>query len=396
VPAGAARTGAVATIGAVVERRLLVLGAGPAQVGLLAAARRRGLTVLAADRDPAAAGFRYAERRAIVSVEDEPGLERLARAERVAGIVAPGSDRTPPVAARIAAKLGLPHPLRPVTAHRLAARQREREALAAAGVDIPRARVCNSLHRVRAAAEELGLPCTVTAVDRPAGTGSRVASISGLAETVAAATSDSRVAACLVEEAPAKELLVAGFVLAGIFRPLLVAAAAADGLQWPPAAPADAVRAAVSSAERAAAAVGIESGPCEVRVAARGSGVCVVSVAARLGRFHEPELCRAASGVDLNALALKAAFGEPIASGDLVPRPRVAAAVVRLLPRADAILGVEAAFAVPGVEGIRTYRGRDRGGAILATGADRDAAAAAAERAASLLRFVSADAQAVA
>ena len=32
----------------------------------------RGLYVVAVDRDPAAPGFRFADRRAIISVEDEP------------------------------------------------------------------------------------------------------------------------------------------------------------------------------------------------------------------------------------------------------------------------------------------------------------------------------------
>src|SRR5258708_6469746 len=41
--------------------RLLVLGAGPAQLGVLAAARAAELTVVAADRDPSAPGFRYAD-----------------------------------------------------------------------------------------------------------------------------------------------------------------------------------------------------------------------------------------------------------------------------------------------------------------------------------------------
>ena len=58
-------------------KRLLVLGAGPAQLGLLAAARARELHVIAVDREPSAPGFRYADRRAIVSTEDESGIERL-------------------------------------------------------------------------------------------------------------------------------------------------------------------------------------------------------------------------------------------------------------------------------------------------------------------------------
>src|SRR5213076_925224 len=95
--------------------RLLVLGAGPAQLGVLAAARQRGLTVVAADRDPSAPGFRYADRRAIVSIEDEPAIDRLAGAEAVDGVVAPGSDHAVAIAASVASHLGLPHPLAPET-----------------------------------------------------------------------------------------------------------------------------------------------------------------------------------------------------------------------------------------------------------------------------------------
>src|SRR4051812_37804792 len=96
--------------------RLLVLGAGPAQLGVLGAARQAGLTVIAADRDPSAPGFRYADRRAIVSIEDEPAVERLARAETVDGIVAPGSDHAGATAARTASRLGPPPPLTPEAA----------------------------------------------------------------------------------------------------------------------------------------------------------------------------------------------------------------------------------------------------------------------------------------
>src|SRR5690348_9694022 len=105
---GSARMAAVA--------RLLVLGAGPAQLGVLAAARAAELTVVAADRDPSAPGFRYADRRAIVSIEDEPAIERLARAEDVDGVIAPGTDHAVAIAARIAERLALPHPLTAETA----------------------------------------------------------------------------------------------------------------------------------------------------------------------------------------------------------------------------------------------------------------------------------------
>src|SRR5580765_2016128 len=125
--------------------RLLVLGAGPAQLGVLAAARRRGLTVIAADRDPSAPGFRYADRRAIVSIEDEPAIERLARAEQIDGVIAPGTDHAVVLAARIASRLALPHPVTPEIASLAVSKLKQRERLAEAGVRQPRWRVCRSL-----------------------------------------------------------------------------------------------------------------------------------------------------------------------------------------------------------------------------------------------------------
>lgn len=62
------------------QRRLLVLGAGAAQLGLLRAARDRGLFTVACDRDAHAPGFEYADKRAIVSAEDEPAIGKLAEA----------------------------------------------------------------------------------------------------------------------------------------------------------------------------------------------------------------------------------------------------------------------------------------------------------------------------
>ncbi len=93
--------------------RLLVLGAGAAQLGLLeAAAARDDVTVIAADRDPLAPGFALADERAVISSEDEQGIERLARARTVSGLISPGADWPVGIAARVAERLGLPHPIR--------------------------------------------------------------------------------------------------------------------------------------------------------------------------------------------------------------------------------------------------------------------------------------------
>mgnify|MGYP003334050703 CR=1 FL=1 len=142
------------------SQRLLVLGAGPAQLGLLEAARKAGVWTAVADRDPGAPGFAYADRRCIVSTEDEPAIERLAAAFDLDGIIAPGTDWPVAVAARVAAKLSLPHPIDPATGILATNKLRQRETLAAAGVPQPR------WETVTDGEVSLGVPCVVKAPDR--------------------------------------------------------------------------------------------------------------------------------------------------------------------------------------------------------------------------------------
>ena len=112
-----------------------MLGAGPAQLGLLEAAHRRGdLTVIAVDRDPLAPGLALADERAILSSEDEQGIDRLARARAVDGIVSPGADWPVGIAARVAERMGLPHPLDGATAAVSTSKLRQRERFAERGV----------------------------------------------------------------------------------------------------------------------------------------------------------------------------------------------------------------------------------------------------------------------
>jgi biotin carboxylase len=118
--------------------KLLVLGAGRQQLGLLRVARQRGVVVVAVDRDPAAPGFAFADRRALISFEDEPALHRLAEAERIDGVISPANDWSVGIAARVAHRLGLSHPLDPQTAALAASWLRQRERFAEAGVPTAR------------------------------------------------------------------------------------------------------------------------------------------------------------------------------------------------------------------------------------------------------------------
>jgi hypothetical protein len=127
---------AIATMAAVEakQQRLLVLGAGREQLGLLRAARRRRLVVIAVDSDAAAPGFRVADRRALIACDDEPAIHRLSEAERIDGIISPANDWSVGIAARVAHRLGIPHPLDPATASLASSRLKQHERFAAVGL----------------------------------------------------------------------------------------------------------------------------------------------------------------------------------------------------------------------------------------------------------------------
>ena len=397
-------------------KRLLVLGAGPAQLGLLEAARERGIEVIALDRDPAAPGFRLADKRALVSVEDEPAVERLALAEQVDGVIAPGIDWPVGIAARVARRLGVAHPISPETAVLATSKMRQRERFAEAGVPQPRSRVCRDLAEATAAVAELGYPCVLKAPDRQGQKGlALVRAPEELPAAVELALAAARTPVCLVEEAvPGREVTVVAFSSAGRFVPLVVTDRV---LADPPAfgvalahvwRSEHEVEGAVAAARSAAEALGVEDGPTYTQVLLSPDGPRVGELAARLGGGHDAELCHAAVGVDLNGLALAAALGEQ--PGPFEPRPQVGGAVTRFLVapegRLEDVQGLDEVRALEGIVAVRSYRepgfvfgplrrGGDRAGAVLAVGASREEALERAGRAAERIRFVTADAEAL-
>lgn len=235
--------------------RLLVLGAR--ETGLLAAARARDTFVIAVDPDASAPGFRLAQRRAILPLDDEPALERLVEAGRVDGVLGTDSPTTA-VAARIAGRFGLRHPLSPETGVLVSSPLRQRTRLAEAQVPQTRWAV------LRGDAAP-AFPCVVGPLDRK---GRRLAE----------------------EASGGAEVTVTAFSRAGAFEPLLGSGAPAE------------------VARRAAEALGLRDGLSSTRLRLGVDGPRVASLQAHVGA-REAELCRLLLGVDVHGLALDAAFG---------------------------------------------------------------------------------------
>ena len=394
-------------------KRLLVLGAGPSQLGLLETARKRGLFVIAADRNSAAVGFPLADRRALISAEDEPALERLATAEDIDGVIAPGIDWSVALAARISAKLGLPHPLSVESAQLAVAKLRQRELFVQAGLPHTRYSVATRGEEAETAARELGFPLVVKAPDRQGQRGMALARRhEELAPAVEMALAESRSGLCLIEKLePGVEVTVIGFSLDAHFHTIAVTERKRDEREafgvtlehrLPSSLNQAEVEQAASVAEQAAALLGIEQGPTYTQLIVGRQGARLGERAARLGGGHDAELCAAALGIDLNELALDAALGEPIDPRRLEPRARVSAACTRFLVsppgRLIAVHGAANAAAAPGVQFVRIFREpgheirplrsrSDRAGAVLALAPTREQAVSRAELAADLVRF---------
>jgi biotin carboxylase len=387
--------------------RLLVLGAGPAQLGLLEAAHDRGLWVAVVDRDPAAPGFRFADRRCILSTEDEPAIERLISALEIDGIVSPGTDWPVGVAARVAERTGMAHPIDPATAVLATNKLRQRERLAEARVPQPRWWVVGGGDEPPDARG----PVVVKAPDRQGQKGlTLVEDPAHLPEAIDRARSAARNGLALVEElVEGPEVTVVGFSVDGAFHCLaitdrIVAEPPAFGVAlahvWPSEV-SDTLKVS-DTVERAVSALGIGNGPSYTQLRVDAHGPKVIEVAARLGGGHDAELVHAVSGIDLNGLAIDAAVGNPHVVEPV--EPHVGGAVTKFLVAPPGVLErVDVPEALEGVLHVRVYRepgyvhtplrrGADRAGALLATGASRDEAVARANAAADRIRFVTADA----
>jgi biotin carboxylase len=353
--------------------------------------------VIAVDRDPAAPGFAYADKRALVSTEDEPGVDRLARAENVDGIISPGADWPVGVAARVAERMGLPHPIDGATAILATTKSRQRERFAAAGVPQP-----------RLLAEPVA-PCVVKAPDRQGQRGlTLVRTQEELPAAIEAALEASRNGSYIVEELiDGPEVTVNAVSIDGVFHPLtvtdrLTAEPPAFGVAlahaWPCVSE---TQSPIGTARAAAEALGIRNGPSYTQIRVGADGTRVVELAARLGGGHDAELVEAATGVKLNELALDFALGNEACVSETQSLHGGACVVFLVAPEGKLVdtQGLEAARALEGVLDVRLYRqpgfvlgpllrGADRAGAVIAVGDSRDDALARARAAANEIRFV--------
>ena len=89
------------------QKKLLVLAAGILQITVIKKAKAMGYYVIAADGDPNARGFQYADKAICANITDEEVMLKIAREEGVDGVIHPCSEVSMNVMGRINDELGL-------------------------------------------------------------------------------------------------------------------------------------------------------------------------------------------------------------------------------------------------------------------------------------------------
>jgi len=354
-------------------RRVLLLA--PARsyrtADFVLAATRMGLDLIVASDGALPAGG-----RPVIPVHPgDPARAAAQIAARSGPVNAVIAADTPmlPLAAAVAARLGLPH--NPPGAVLAAAdKARQRELWADAGVAQPRYRIVPAEApdaAVRQAAAAAGFPCVVKAVSLSASQG--VLRADDADQAVRAAIRIRRILAAarprtagplLVEEyLPGPELSIDGLLADCTLTSVAIfdKPAMPDGptfeetlLVTPSRLAPDVLAGAVRAAGHAARALGLRTGPVHAELRITGAGPAMLELAARsIGGLCSRTL-RFPGGRSLEELILASALGEPVPAD--APQSRRPSGVFMLpVPQPGVLRSVEGraeAQAVPGITGV--------------------------------------------
>ena len=397
-------------------KTVLVVGAGRYQRAVIRRAKELGLRVVAVDRNPEAPGLREAHIGRVVDFADPEAVLASVSDLQIDGVTTVQAERAVPMVARLAEALGVPG-IGNETARLMTHKVAMRERLAEAGVAQPRFTTLSTVSEVSWASAEVGFP----AVLKPAaGSGQfgvfRVESPADveehLDEAIAVSPSEVAILEEFVEGTEMNGIVIVrdGSVLSVTLCDRLHPHGPSFGVSWIHLYPPSVEGAARAMAERVAAAaaraLGLESGIAFPQLLATADGrVLLVECAARIGGLMAEHL-EHALGVDLLAVQLRIALGEPVS--DEMVRPRFERpTAVRFLTaepghlrpgRVTRIGSLDAVLASPGVVEASIYAVEgetirpvnvisDRRGYVIAVGETREEALARADAAASLVEI---------
>ncbi len=390
-------------------KSLLLVGAGTYQIPAISAAHSMGVKVIAIDGDPNADGLKKADRAEVIDVRDINACIKIARSERIDGVLSICTDAAVETVAAVAEELGLPGIGREV-ARAATDKGIMRHRFAAAGLPGPRYGTAAALTEARKVAAGIGYPLVIKPVDNAGSRGvRRLENDSELKNAFELAMEYSRKKAVILEEfLKGIESTIESLSYGGRTEVLAISdkehvpfpECVAVSLTYPPRYSRTVQRSVADLARRAVASLGIGLGPTHIEVIVTPDGPRLIEVAARGGGYRVfSDIVRLVSGVDIVRESVKIALGmEP----KLNPIRQLAAELRFLRPmtrgRVRAIRGVEEARWVNGIVDVvielkvgdmlkRITRDEERPGYVIAVGTSRAQVKARASAVEKLIRF---------
>ncbi len=345
---------------------VLFIGAGRHQVPYIRRVRDEfGYRVVAVDARADAPGLAIADAGYAASEHDE--LVRIAREERVDGVMTVASDRAVPQVAAIAEDAGLPSIGRR-TAHLMTDKIAMRERFAEAGVPQPRFGSADTAAELLALADEIGYPAVIKPADSSGQRG--IAQVHGpedvraWADAAFAASSTGRVIIERFHDLPEVNVLavvrhgeVSLVSLSDRVRPEGVGFGVATMHRFPTQVDPAAAEAVRTCAIAAIEATGLRDGVAYPQILAGGPGdTHLVEIASRIpgGRMGDVPLYGA--GVDLLDVVLRTAVGADVPDAIATPqfeRPLV----IRFLTSTPGHLPVGTVTSWEGLEDVKAAPG---------------------------------------
>ncbi|MFJ4775255.1 ATP-grasp domain-containing protein [Streptomyces sp. NPDC088762] len=367
-----------------------------------AAARARGMRPVLLSRDPGRYPYAAADGIDTVVLDTSDPQAVLEACSRLApAAIASSSEYFVALAARMAAKLGLPGPDGDAVA-RCRSKDTQRAVHAAAGVPVPEFAAVTGAGEAAEAAARIGFPVVLKPVSGSGSAGVRLCADREQARAWADRLLAEGSATVLVEAAVhGPEFSVETFdgaVVAVVAKhvgpePYFVE----TGHDVPAPVPAATAALLGATAVRAVSALGLGYGAVHTELRLGPDGPVVIEVNPRLAGGMIPVAVRAATGVDLVDAVIARAAGQPPAE----PGPAAGHAAVRFVQvgaegRVTAVAGLADAAAAPGVAAAAattavgrevrvTHSFQDRLACVVAAGPDPATAARRASAATALI-----------
>jgi biotin carboxylase len=400
-------------------KTLLIVSGGIEAADAAKRAKDMGLTVVVSDRDPEAPGFAFADSCIIADVygatETAAAAERYNRKVRkIDGVICVAAD-APITAATVAERLGLPG-ISVASAELACDKLLMKQRFAEKGVPVPWFSLVETPQALQRIAVERGSNLVIKPADSRGSRGvQRVAQVKDLTQAFMLARSHSPTDRVLVEqylEGPqvsTESVVVNGqcftpgfsdrnYEYLDRYAPFFIE----NGGDLPSHLSPDIQAKVKDVVARAAAALGVTNGTVKGDIVVHNGEAYVIELAARLsGGFFCTREIPLNTGVDFIGAAIKVALGEPVTAEELEPKQFVPVIQRYAFPdpgHVISVTGAEEARQIAGVsEVIVTAKPGDvippagdkrpSAAMVLATGATREAALAAANDAIACLKI---------